>query len=90
MAVFAVIALDADAKKLETAIEMNFGTAFFKIADGHWLISTNGTAESIGIKLGIKDGGAGRAIIYNLGGYYGFAPTNIWEWLKTNWGKTNE
>lgn len=88
MAVFAIVALDAPSSELETSVHKNYRDGFLKVAEGHWLISAQGTAESVGVTLGVKDGKIGRAMIYNVGGYYGWAPTNIWEWVRSNWGKS--
>jgi hypothetical protein len=85
MAIFAVIPLDqVPNAALEAAIKREFPDKNFRIGPDHWLVSANGTAQEISGKLGITDAKVGQAIVYNVGGYFGYAPQNIWEWLKSN------
>jgi hypothetical protein len=85
MALFAVISLQSDSVALGTAIETHFAGKNFVVAPGHWVISTaDATAMAISEILGMKGGAVGRAVVYNVAGYYGFAPTPLWEWLKAN------
>jgi hypothetical protein len=89
MALFAVISLQPDFAALGTAIETHFASKNFVVAPGHWIISTaDATAMAISDTLGLRDGGLGRAVVYNVAGYYGFAPTPLWEWLKANGSPT--
>ena len=85
MAIFAVIPLDqAPNAALVAAIEREFPGKNLKVGLDHWLISANGTAQEISGKLGITTAQVGQAVVYNVGGYFGYAPQNIWEWLRSN------
>jgi hypothetical protein len=85
MAIFAVIPLDQVASNgLGLIIDREFPGKNFRVALNHWLISANGTAQEISAKLGITTGQVGQAAVYNVGGYFGYAPQNTWEWLKAN------
>jgi hypothetical protein len=84
MSIFAVVALDqSPSDPLDAAIERTFPGRFFKVAQGHWLVNAAGTAQQISTELGITDGSVGVAIVYNVGGYFGYAPNPTWEWLKS-------
>jgi hypothetical protein len=82
MAIFAVVAVQYD-DRLRIAVEREYAQRV-SVAHGHWLIVSPGTAQEVATKLGTPNGSVGQVIIYNVGGYFGFAPTNIWEWLKSN------
>lgn len=85
MALFAVISLQSESAELTAAIETHFSGKNFLVSPGHWVISTaDATAMAISDTLGMRGGGLGRAVVYNVAGYYGFAPTPLWEWLKAN------
>ena len=85
MALFAVVSLDSDSTALGAAIETHFTGKSFMVTPGHWVISTaDATAMAISEALGMRGGTLGRAVVYNVAGYYGFAPTPLWEWLKAN------
>jgi hypothetical protein len=47
-----------------------------------WLVAGTGTAQEVSIGLGVNTGGIGSTIVFSTAGYYGRAPTNIWEWIK--------
>jgi hypothetical protein len=83
MAIFAIIALHPNqSEPLAAAVEREFSEKFFKVAQGHWLVNAAGTAQQIAGKLDLQ-GSSGQAIVYNVGGYFGYAPHPIWEWLKS-------
>jgi hypothetical protein len=85
MAIFAVVSLDQDIR-LGGVVVREFPTSHFAVAHGHWLVAHSGTATEIGTKLGTSAGSVGQVVIYNIGGYYGYAPNPVWEWIKANWG----
>ena len=87
MTIFAVIALDYDLTgQLKGAVEAEFQNSHFQVVNGHYLINATGTAQEIAVQLDIPGGHIGRVIVYNIAGYFGYAPTNTWEWLKTYYG----
>jgi hypothetical protein len=89
MAIFAIVAYPGNSEPLRLVLEREFLGKFFTVASGHWLVSGSGTAKDIADKLGVGDAVKVQAIIYNVGGYYGFAPTTVWEWIKANWGTSS-
>jgi hypothetical protein len=91
MAIFAVVAIPGfQASGLPAAIERHYSGRHHRVADGHWLVVDEGTALTVSTKLGI--GGQAPtgdiAIVYNVAGYHGRAPTPVWEWLKANGSNT--
>lgn len=88
MAVFAVISVPGGMQHvLGAAVEKAYpGNRNFKVADGHWLVSDLSTAQEVTHRLGVASGMAGMVIVYNISGYFGYAPTSVWEWIQANWG----
>jgi hypothetical protein len=85
MAIFAVVPLDQTAlAALRPAIEREFHGKNFMVGFDHWLVSANATAQEVSGKLGITATTVGQAMVYNVGGYFGYAPSTTWEWLKSN------
>jgi len=85
MTIFAVVALDQTASAaLATEVATKFQGKSFQVAPGHFLINAPGTAQDISVQLSIHEGRIGHAIVYNVGGYYGYGPNTIWEWLRAN------
>ncbi len=78
-----------DPVKMKKSIQDNFPNDHIYLEHNEWLISTNGTAKELSDKLGITNIVAGiptivgTAIIFSVENYFGRAPTNIWEWIKT-------
>jgi hypothetical protein len=90
MAVFAVIAINPSNSDrpnndpLASVIEQKFGDTHLRVAQGHWLIKASSTTQQVSKDLGIAGGALGQAIVYNVGGYFGYASNTVWEWLKIN------
>jgi hypothetical protein len=40
-------------------------------------------------KLGTTDGSNGAAIVFGMSGYFGRAPSNIWDWIKSKAEQAN-
>lgn len=86
MAVFAIIPTSAQNEVLESAINSKFGSKAYKLPMGQWLVSYSGTSKVLSDELGITEGkGEVSAIVVSISGYYGRAPTDVWEWIKLNW-----
>jgi hypothetical protein len=81
MLVFAVIPL-APSPALDTAITNHFPSNSLKVSATLWLIAASGTAQELSNRLGATDGSLGSTIIFSTAGYYGRAPTNVWEWIR--------
>jgi hypothetical protein len=69
-------------------IVSEFGADALSVNETQWLVSASGTTQDITKRLGIFDPEnpnatpTGSAIVFATSGYFGRAPTNIWEWLK--------
>lgn len=50
---------------------------------GSILVSFNGTTRELSDDLGISKGEVGSAVVVPVTNYYGRAPVEIWEWMKT-------
>ncbi len=52
-------------------------------------LSTTGTAIDLSAKLGLYDAknpkavASGRAVVLATSSYFGRAPTNVWDWMKS-------
>lgn len=87
MAVFVVIPT-AKQETLDHSINTKFATNSKKLPRGEWLVSFSGTAQELSDHLGITpDGSGGHGVVVAVTTYYGHAPTDIWEWIKTRWQK---
>lgn len=82
MGIFVIFRV-ANAAKMSAALKTHFPDDHLDIGQNEWLVSAKGTAKEISDKLGISDGaGAGNAIVFSMGSYFGRAATNIWDWIK--------
>ena len=82
MNLFAVLNTDTiTAENINAKIEELFPVDSLRIGNQQWLIASSGTAKELSDKLGITDGKTGVAVVLSINGYYGHAPTNIWEWI---------
>lgn len=58
------------------------------ISNDQYLISTIGTASDVSAKIGLYDPKnptappTGSGIVFSTNGYFGRAPSNVWEWIK--------
>ena len=79
MPLFAVMGL-GDATALGEKVKGMFPNDHYAVAQDKWLLFANGeTAASIAEKLGMTQSVSG--IVVTFGGYFGFAPADIWEWI---------
>jgi hypothetical protein len=81
MIVFAVSALAPNAA-LDAALPAKFPGNCLQASPTLWLVASGGTAQEVSDKIGITEGGLGSTIVFSTAGYYGRAPSNIWEWIK--------
>lgn len=84
MAVF-VLVPTSRAEEIGVVIAARHLEGSYKLPRGEWLISYQGTSQQLSDYLGITDASTGNAVIFSVGGYYGNAPTAIWEWIQANW-----
>lgn len=51
-----------------------------------WVVSAaEGTAKEVAERLRVAGGQNGRVIVFAVSGYYGYASTSYWEWIKARW-----
>jgi len=83
MAIFAIFRV-GNPIKMEEALRLVYPGDYIQVHPGEWLVSAVGTAKDISDKLGVSTGkDVGAAIIFSMANYYGRAPTEIWDWIKT-------
>jgi hypothetical protein len=82
MALFAIFAA-SDNPALIASLQTHFPENHLKVGTGQWLLAGSGTAAEISNTLGITTGTSGSGIVVLVGGYYGRASTNIWEWMAS-------
>lgn len=82
MALFAIMT-PSEFPTLVTSLQTNYPDNHLKIGPGQWLVAGIGTAVDVSNKLGLTDGQSGVGIVCQVGGYYGRAANNIWEWMAT-------
>ena len=88
MRVFAVIRL-SEPVKVEAAVKQHFDKHSLKLSDQEWLVAGKGTAKEVSDQLGISEGENGIGIVFRTEGYFGRAPSDIWEWIKTKTEEAN-
>lgn len=88
MTIFVIFRV-SDTKKMSAALERAFPKNHLLVAQGQWLVSAAGTAKDVSDKLGITEGASGAATIFSMGNYFGRAPTDVWEWIKTKAEQAN-
>jgi len=85
MTIFVIIPTTADTAKLADAITAKLGPNAYLLPRGEWLASYEGTSQDLSNVLGISEGTNGTGLVMSISGYYGRAPTAIWEWIKARW-----
>ncbi len=67
------------------AVQREFPTNSLQVNSNAWYLAGQGTAREVAARLGLEKTETHTptvsAIITTVGGYYGFAGMNIWEWL---------
>ena len=82
MAQFLVVGEDEDDGKLGHAVAQGYPDNYIKAWTGAYLVSDeSAVAQQVSAKLGVVGGGIGRVLIVTIGGYAGWAPKTVWEWL---------
>lgn len=62
------------------------GLPHVEASPNQWFVSYKGTSKELSDLLGItsnNDGSTG--IVVAISGYYGRAPTNVWEFVAAHW-----
>lgn len=94
MALFVVLALKNSDALVEASIIEKFPAESYKIEDGKWLISAdNMTAKQLSDRLGITDKPVSttttQGAVFAIGGYFGRAQPDLWEWMAAKAIKAN-
>lgn len=91
MNIYTIVATD----RVETAsqaVGAAFGENSFPLREGVWLVAGSGTAQEICARIGlpVTPGAAApfSAVVTLAAGYYGFAPSNLWEWIQAKLSTT--
>jgi hypothetical protein len=82
MSLFAIMA-PAETPALLDSLQAQYPDNHLKVGPGQWLVPDSGTAADVSNRLGITSGTSGVGIVILIGGYYGRAANNIWEWMAT-------
>lgn len=69
--------------RLRPVIEEHYRDDNLEVKPGQWLISANETARDLSTRLGLLEPHNGAAIVFKMDSYFGRAPTDIWDWIKT-------
>ncbi len=86
--IFAIMAV-SQPEKLRPLIEGAFPDASISVAPGQWLLigPSTMTTQELSVKLEVSvENSISNAIIMSVGGYFGRAPVNVWEWLVAKSG----
>jgi hypothetical protein len=87
MAMFIVIPTTRDVGELEDALADMLLVDHYRLPNGEWLVSFDGTPEELSTALEMASTSAGgRALVFVVERYFGFAPANAWAWIKAKWG----
>jgi hypothetical protein len=87
MTMFIVIPTTKDVAELGTALAEKFSEDHYRLPNGEWLVRFDGTSQELSTTLETSSTGVGgRALVFAIEGYFGFAPANAWTWIKARWG----
>jgi hypothetical protein len=87
MAIFLIVPI-ADPHLIERALEsLRAGGKldFLQLPESGFAVSYSGTTEELSTLAGISEGTSGTGVVAAISSYYGRAPTNIWDWIKSRW-----
>jgi len=88
MALFLVVGFGGN-ESLGKKISDEFPTTSRNLTVDTWLVVAPGTAKDISDKIGISEGQTGSGMVTNVGGYWGRASADLWEWMKATASTTN-
>jgi hypothetical protein len=84
MAIYCIIA-STEAAKLKAAIAEHYSDVY-ELPPNVWLVVDPGTTTQVRDKLGLNGKGLGlqgvQGIVVNSNGISGYAPSDIWEWVR--------
>ena len=84
MAIFLITPIESTGR-VAASVQEKFPDDFYKISGSDsLLVHSTGTTKELADKLGISAGS--EAIVVGISSYYGFAPSDIWEWMQSRMG----
>jgi hypothetical protein len=81
MSIFVILRV-SEPEKLKATIADVYPSDHIDLGSNEWMISDRGTAEDVSNKSKISDASNGLAIVVGVAGYFGRAPTPVWDWMK--------
>jgi len=81
MSLFAILAVSDDLR-IASAMNSSYPNDYLKVGPGQYFVSAKGTTVDVSNALGITGGSNGLGVVVSLNSYYGYAGSDIWEWLK--------
>jgi len=83
MAVFALICPERRDAVVRAAEAANI--PYYLLGSETLFVKFIGTTQELSDKLGISTGDKGDAVVMNFSSYYGWGPSNMWEWISVHW-----
>lgn len=68
---------------VKAAVAAMFPHDHYQAADDEWVISANMTAKELSDALRITHGENGSGVVFKMSSYFGRAPSDLWDWIKT-------
>lgn len=87
MAIFLIVPI-ANPHLIERELETLKGSGkvdYIKLPTSGFAVSYSGTSQELSNLTGISEGTTGTGVVAAISSYYGRAPTNIWDWIKSRW-----
>ena len=87
MAIFAVIPFDRDTDKtsiLNQRIANHELKMYVGVAPPVFFVAYSGTSSELTELLGLTPEGEVTGVVMQLGHYYGYGPSTLWEWINAN------
>jgi hypothetical protein len=82
---FIVIPINRDRAELARTLAEKFPEDYYRLPNGEWLVRFDGTSEALSTTLEKSSAGVGgRALVFAIEGYFGFAPASAWTWIKAS------
>lgn len=88
MNVYAIL-LPIDPSPVVGVIMSKFPDHHLRITSTQWLVASSSTTQEVSAHLGIYDAAnpsgarVGDGIVVAVSNYFGYAPKNVWEWLRS-------
>ena len=83
MKLYAVL-VESKNEEIAEAIREKFPKAHYDFKDGQWFVAGEGTAREICDRLGASGGDLDSIVVVAVDGYYGYAQTDLWEWMRVS------